>query len=150
MPSLLTAIVVWLSANFGLPADYQFPRIERMSSVEMTRLRYQSIPVDQRQALNVDHARTVQSLYSVQKKTIYLRPEWTGKTPADLSELVHEMVHHLQNLSHAKFACPAESEKLPYEAQEKWLNMFGHSLASDFELDPFTILVVTTCGENGQ
>ena len=84
------------------------------------------------------------------KRPIYLRPEWTGKTPAEFSELVHEMVHHLQNLSHAKFACSAEGEKLAYEAQEKWLNMFRHSLASDFELDPFTILLVTTCGENGQ
>ena len=30
LPSLLTAIVVWPSANFGLPANYELPRIERM------------------------------------------------------------------------------------------------------------------------
>jgi hypothetical protein len=147
MHNLLTAIVVWLSANFGLPANLDLPRIERMSSVEMTKLVYESIAVDQRQAMSINNLRTVQSLYSVQKKTIYLPPEWTGRTPAELSELVHEMVHHLQNLSHTAFTCPAERERLAYEAQEKWLEMFGHSLAADFNLDKFTVLVVTTCGE---
>jgi hypothetical protein len=28
------------------------------------------------------------------------------KTPAELSVLVHEMVHHLQNVEQLKFACP--------------------------------------------
>jgi len=147
MNALLTAIVVWLSANFGLPANFDLPRIERMSSIEMTKTLFQSIPVDRRQAMTIDHMRAVQSLYSVERKTIYLRPEWNGRSPAELSELVHEMVHHLQNLSHASYACPAEREKLAYQAQEKWLNMFGHSLATDFDLDGFTILVVTTCGQ---
>ena len=57
------------------------------------------------------------------------------------------MVHHLQNLSHAPYACPEEREKLAYQAQEKWLKMFGHSLATDFGLYGFTILVVTTYGQ---
>ena len=147
MNALLTAIVVWLSANFGLPANFDLPRIERMSSSEMTKTLYESIPADQRQAMSIDHMRVVQSLYSVEKNTIYLQPEWNGRNPAELSELVHEMVHHLQNLSHASYACPEEREKLAYQAQEKWLKMFGHSLATDFGLDGFTILVVTTCGQ---
>lgn len=147
MNALLTAIVVWLSANFGLPANFNFPNIERMSSAEMTKTLFQSIPADRRQAMTIDHMRAVQSLYSVERKTIYLRPEWTGRSPAELSELVHEMVHHLQNLGHASYACPEEREKLAYQAQEKWLKMFGHSLATDFELDGFTILVVTNCGQ---
>jgi uncharacterized protein DUF6647 len=145
MPNLLAAIVVWLSANFGLPATYELPRIERMSAQEMTNVVYQNIPADQRQAMSIDQMRQVISLYSVEKKTIYLRPEWTGRTPAELSVLVHEMVHHSQNLSHAAFECPAARERLAYEAQEKWLNMFGHSLETDFELDGFTLLVVTSC-----
>ena len=147
MNALLTAIVVWLSANFGLPANFNFPNIERMPSAEMTKILYQSIPADRRQATAIDGMRAVQSLYSVEKKTIYLQPEWNGRGPAELSELVHEMVHHLQNLSHASYACPGEREKLAYQAQEKWLNMFGHSLATDFELDGFTILVITACGQ---
>jgi hypothetical protein len=145
VPALLTAIVVWLCANFGFPANYDFPRIERMSSHEMTNRLYQSIPDDQRQGMSIDQLRKVLSLYRVDNKTIYLPPEWTGQTPAELSVLVHEMVHHLQNLSHANFACPQAREKIAYEAQEKWLNMFGHTITTDFELNSFTILLATTC-----
>ena len=145
MPALLTAIVVWLSANFGLPANYDFPRIERMSSIEMTNLVYQRVPDDQRQAMSTDRFRRVVSLYSVEQKTIYLQPEWNGRTPAELSMLVHEMVHHLQNVAHIAYACPQEREKLAYEAQEKWLGLFGRDLSHEFQIDPFTLLISTAC-----
>lgn len=145
MNALLTAIVVWLSVNFGLPANFELPRIERMSSTEMKNLIYENIPADQRQAMSVDQIPRVISLYSVETKTIYLPPEWTGRTPAELSELVHEMVHHSQNLSHATFLCPAEREKLAYEAQEKWLVQYGKNLESEFGLDPMSVLVKSLC-----
>jgi hypothetical protein len=117
--ALLTAIVVWLSANFGLPATYDFPRIERMSSAEMAEVFHQSMSADLRTAMSIDEMQPVYSLYDNETKTIYLRPEWTGRTPADLSLLVHEMVHHLQNLSPHTYQCPLARERLAYEAQEK-------------------------------
>lgn len=118
-----------------------------MSSAEMAHLVYQRIPADQQRAMSIDQLPKVMSLYSVEKKTIYLQPEWTGQTPAELSILVHEMVHHLQNLRHDAFACPQAEEKLPYDAQEKWLNMFGRTMMTDFGLDKFTISINTTCME---
>jgi hypothetical protein len=36
-------------------------------------------------------------------------------------------------------------KKLAYMAQERWLNLFGHSLAQDFDLDAFSLLVKTKC-----
>jgi hypothetical protein len=77
---------------------------------------------------------------------IYLPEGWTGNTPAELSILVHEMVHHLQNVENLKFECPQEREQLAYKAQERWLGLFGRDLLRDFELDPFTLLVATRCG----
>jgi Domain of unknown function (DUF6647) len=85
------------------------------------------------------------SLYNKESQTIYLRNGWDGKTPAELSILVHEMVHHLQNVGQLKFACPEEREELAYKAQDHWLGLFGHNLAQDFDLDPFTILVKSKC-----
>jgi hypothetical protein len=70
---------------------------------------------------------------------------WTGDTPADLSILVHEVVHHLQNVGKLKFECPQEREQLAYKAQERWLGLFGRDLLHDFEIDPFTLLVSTKC-----
>jgi hypothetical protein len=41
--------------------------------------------------------------------------------------------------------CPQEREKLAYLAQERWLGLFGHNLESDFDLNPFSLLVKTKC-----
>jgi hypothetical protein len=39
------------------------------------------------------------AIYVDPERTIYLSNEWTGSGIAYLSVLVHEMVHHLQNLA---------------------------------------------------
>ena len=85
------------------------------------------------------------AVYSDAARTIYLPEGWTGSTPAELSVLVHEVVHHAQNVLGLKYECPQEREQLAYRAQERWLGLFGRSLASDFELDPMSLLVKTRC-----
>jgi hypothetical protein len=55
------------------------------------------------------------------------------------------MVHHLQKEAGLAYPCPGASEKLAYEAQQKWLGLFGLDLASEFEIDPFTLLATTAC-----
>jgi hypothetical protein len=58
---------------------------------------------------------------------------------------VHEMVHHLQNVAGRQYRCPGAREKLAYRAQERWLGLFGLSLAAAFEVDPMTLRVSTAC-----
>jgi len=89
--------------------------------------------------------REVVSVYDDAKKTIYLPQDWAADTPAELSVLVHEMAHHLQNVGRLKFACPQEREQLAYEAQDRWLGLFGHNLNDDFESDALTLPVSTKC-----
>jgi Domain of unknown function (DUF6647) len=93
-------------------------------------------PPDQREAV---------AIYDHQTMSIVLPDGWSGRSPAELSVLVHEMVTHLQNLGGLKFACPHEREKLAYLAQERWLNLFERDLLRDFEIDSFTLLVTTAC-----
>jgi hypothetical protein len=59
--------------------------------------------------------------------------------------LVHEMVHHLQNVNGQKFECPAAREKPAYLAQDQWLKQFGHTLENDFNVDMFTVVVKSAC-----
>jgi hypothetical protein len=63
-----------------------------------------------------------------------------------MSVLVHEVVHHLQHAGKLPFACPQEREQLAYRAQERWLQRFDLSLASEFGTDGFTLLVRSNCG----
>jgi hypothetical protein len=144
MEALLTAIVLWLSINFPLPANLNHPGIKFVSAAEMI------APLKKNQLHRTDVSASeisseIVSLYSNESKTIYLMDGWTGTTPAELSILVHEMVHHLQNVGQLKFACPEEREELAYKAQESWLRLFGHDLEHDFQMDPFTILVKSKC-----
>ena len=65
--------------------------------------------------------------------------------PAELSVLVHEVVHHFQNVLGLKYECPQKRAKLAYIAQDRWLALFGHSLESDFHIDAFSLLAKTQC-----
>jgi hypothetical protein len=153
MDALLTAIVIWISANYGLPASLNHPRIERVASVEMAGLRYKGLPSAlqrktaalQEQESSFEKRRDVVALYNDETRTIYLSDKWAGATPAELSVLVHEMVHHLQNEAGISYECPAEREKLAYEAQDNWLRLFGRNLEQEFEINGLALLVSTSC-----
>jgi hypothetical protein len=147
MNALMTAIVIWLSANFGLPAAHELPQVEYVPAMKIAALRYKGLAVPQFQA--ADRAepgrRAVVAVYEDATRIIYLPDGWSADSPADLSVLVHEMVHHLQNVARQKFFCPQEREALAYEAQQRWLGLFGHDLLSDFEIDRGTLLLSTRC-----
>ncbi len=64
----------------------------------------------------------------------------------EVSILVHEMVHHAQNLAGMKAECPQARERMAYEAQQRWLSRFGVDMAEAFGIDGFTLLVFTSCG----
>jgi hypothetical protein len=153
MDALLTAIVVWLSANFDLPATFNHPKIERVTAGQMATLRFNGLlPPEQRATSSgsgdtedKNGSRQLIAFYNTQKQIIYISDTWTGRTPADLSVVVHEMVHHLQRAARQTYECPAAREKLAFQAQNKWLTQFGRSLESEFKIDRLTILVTTSC-----
>ena len=148
--ALLTTIEIWLYTQFDLPAVQTHPRIELVPAAKIAAMRYGGLNPDgaAQTALGADFHGSkpnVVAVYSDSTRTIYLPEEWTGGTAAELSVLVHEMVHHLQNVGGLKYECPQAREQLAYMAQDRWLTLFGHSLEQDFELDGFSLLVKTRC-----
>lgn len=150
MTALLTAIALWLSANFNLPALSEPPKVELVSPARITAIRYQAFGVEARRDIAamppVSDPRDTVAIYDDANRTIYLPLTWTGGTAAGLSVLVHEMVHHLQNVGGIRYECPAAREELAYRAQDKWLGLFGQDLEHAFEIDEFTLKVSTSCG----
>ena len=148
---LLAAIEAWLALHFDLPSVDHHPRIELVPPAKIAALRYPGLlsnPTTESAPNGHSSAASrsdVVAVYSDATQTIYLPEGWTGRTPAELSVLVHEMVHHVQNVGGLKYQCPQEREKLAYLAQERWLGLFGHNLEADFELDAFSLLVKTRC-----
>ena len=147
--NLFDEIVNWLSSNFDLPAIKDRPNIA-------IRLKYKTSN-DPRcgpcalAGFTKDEGgdqlaqRRVVALYDNNSKTIFLPNNWIGTSPTDQSVLVHEMVHHLQNLAKLKFECPMAREKVAYMAQDKWLGRFGTSLEKEFDVDMFTVLISSAC-----
>ena len=159
--ALMQAIKHWLSINFHLRATYPNPDVELVSPEKMIDFRYKGLLSDRPRDIVVrdplvpvvqlehmvaayDHEDAL-AAYDDEIKTLYLSKKWTGSTPAELSTLVHEMVHHLQGMAKTKYECPQAREQVAYAAQEMWLDLFGRGLKSEFEIDPLTLVVSTRC-----
>ena len=147
---MLAGIATWLSKNFDLPEIDAEPNIELVPPARIAAIRYrglmpQSLNATSNDEAALDASRQTVAIYDDATQTIYLPEGWSGASPAEMSVLVHEMVHHIQNRGQLKYECPQEREKLAYAAQGRWLGLFGLTLAGEFELDPFTLLVRTRC-----
>lgn len=149
---LLDMIASWLGENFDLRAYAERPRVEFVPAAKLVALRYRGLALDrepyhdrERRVEPLVDAPRIEGLYDDRSRVIYLPESWRGVAVAEISVLVHEMVHHLQNLGSVKFSCPEEREKLAYKAQDKWLAVFGKSLADEFDLDPMTLFAKTLC-----
>src|SRR5262249_19956635 len=128
--ALLTAMETWVSSQFDLPAIHEHPRIEFAPPAKIASLRFTDLLSDPKaqvepnnRASSAQHD-TIAIYYDV-TRTIYLPEGWTGGTPAELSVLVHEVVHHFQNVLRLKYECPQEREKLAYIAQGRCLACSG-------------------------
>jgi hypothetical protein len=145
LPKLLISIAAWLSENFDLPKTEVVPQVILAPQLRLAALRHRDLEAD-RQLLDSsrDQISSIVALYDNSSRTIYLREEWRG-TPAELSVLVHEMVHHVQAVSNLKFECPQAREKVAYAAQGAWLAMFDLNLLDEFEINPMAVFVRSTC-----
>ena len=147
--TLLTPIVVWLAASFGLPANHDHPRLERAPAARLVMLRNDGkLSQPQLDLAVIDQMTSKRrpiAAYDDTDRTIYLPVGWSGDTTHDRSVVIHAMVYHLQNLAGLKFACPQERARMAYEAQARWLGQSGQTLESEFGLDPETRLVSIEC-----
>jgi len=146
--NLLKDILAWLPANFDLPPEIVAPAIKFVSREQLAAIRYDRVVAgnDQKSSIpSLGQERDVVALYDDSSKTVFLPNGWTGATPAEQSVLVHEVVHHLQNVAQLKFDCPMAREKMAYLAQDQWLERFGSNLQIEFEIDKFTLLISSAC-----
>jgi hypothetical protein len=133
--ALAAAIGAWLGVAYDLPRA-PLPAIRFSSSAAMTELYRGADAV-------AAGGRAVVALYDRQAQTIHLPQGWTGSSVAELSMLVHEMVHHLQQAAGHRPACPAQGEALAYEAQARWLAEVG---VAEPAVDPLFVKLLAVCG----
>lgn len=134
-------VSAWLHQELGLPAVPSAPELQFVPDDRIAEQRIRDVPADWIGAPDAD----VLAVYDDDTRTIYLPESWSADQSVGGSILVHEMVHHIQNLSGETFACLEAREAAAFDAQERWLNRFGNSLEIEFGIDPFTVLARTMC-----
>jgi hypothetical protein len=151
--ALLDALAAWVSAELDLPQIIDLPDVQFVASRELVLFRFGRARSRQTSASSAvengpatPHPQhEIAALYEDATHTIYLQEEWSGTTSIELSILVHEMAHHVQNLTGLKYECAEAREKPAYMAQAQWLALFGQTLEGEFSTDPMTLLVRTVC-----
>lgn len=146
--ALLRGVSQWLTDNYGFPSTLELPRIVQVARAQISAMRYgpilSGVPQESLSASDEDQLTTL-AIYLDNERTIYLTEEFNGSTPAELSILVHEMVHHVQNGQALRYECPQAREKPAYLAQQRWLQQFGQDLSSEFQMDSMTFLLKSAC-----
>ena len=137
---LTAAITEWVTAELHAAPTVRPPRLAFADAARLSALRYGE------RASAAAAPLEVVALYDDATGTILLREGWTGTTPAEMSVLVHEMVHHVQNQEARAYECGRAREAEAYELQDRWLRLYGESLQSAFELNGLALLILTRCG----
>lgn len=141
MEPLINAIMLWLSLNFALPLVADQPLIRHVSPDRLVAIHYGGMSGRSADA-------TVLGAYDARYRTIYLRDDWDSRNATDVSVLVHELVHYLQDRAGTSFECPLAREAPAYAAQQRWLEFYGTDLHAAFAIDAMTLKLRTACLPN--
>lgn len=136
MDLLVAVLTGWIALQTGLSA-VEPPHIEFVTQDTMSERAF---------GPGVAGSPLLRALYSQPANTVYLRKAWDADKLRDRSELLHELVHHFQNIHSLKYGCGAEREKLAYELQIKWLKEQGIADPYEFlEINAFFVVMASVC-----
>ncbi len=138
--ALAAALLAWLAPGES-PVTNDAPPLIRFAPAEALKERYRPGAT----SVSSGGGTNIQALYDSRERTIYLREGWTGRDVGEISELVHELVHHRQQVGGARYGCPEQREAEAYAAQARWLALFGADLSA-VGVDPLFVLLLGTCG----
>ena len=138
MEALINVITLWLALTSGLPSASEDPLVRHLLAEQFARI----VPGG---VVASGGEQTLLGLYDSRSKTIILRDDWDSRNPSRCFGLVHELVHYLQDRASLSYECAGQREALAYDAQQRWLKLFGLDLQSTFQLDPLTLKVRTAC-----
>lgn len=136
MDLIVATLTAWIAAQTGLAAVSP----PRVTFVEPDRLAQAA------SAFGVGGSRQIRAIYRQPDRVIVLRSNWNADSLSDRSELLHELVHHFQNVHDIKYGCAAEREELAYELQMAWLREQGIRDPYEFlQISALFVLMVSVC-----
>jgi hypothetical protein len=135
MDALIATLSAWIAAQTGLTLPPP-PRVFHLQPDALHELATDPNAQTER----------VRALYGRGERIVYLRTNWNGAVLSDRSELVHELVHHFQNVHAVPYACNAARETLAYDLQIRWLREQGVVDPHDLlQINDFFIVMTSVC-----
>ena len=137
-PAVVTGLIAWIVGRTGW-ANQDPPSIRFVTPSQLLKIYH----VGDEDVLN-DVG--LKALYLIGTHTVYLPENWNQNDLLDRSVLLHELVHHLQQLNNVKAACLAAREPQAYDLQIEWLREQGIQDPYKFlNIDEFTITFMSLC-----
>jgi hypothetical protein len=138
--ALIVTLLTWISSQIGCEPP-SVPEIRLVPHDQLVTMAYGSPPPA--------GGASVTALYDRRSKTVYLEDSWRVDSLPNRATLVHELVHHVQELAAIPYPCLAARERLAYQLQAKWLKEQGIADPYAFlQIDEFTIAVLSLCLES--
>jgi hypothetical protein len=133
---LIAVLLTWIALQMGCAAPAP-PCVEQIPPRNICERFFDG---------NVPDDASVVAIYDRKNRVIYLSTAWRADSISDRGTLVHELVHHVQEVAGIPYPCLAAREKLAYHLQAKWLQENG--VADPYKLmnvDEFTIMMRSLC-----
>jgi hypothetical protein len=145
MKELLMALIAWLSPELHLPVPDHLPTIKFASHCAIQEVAYEGTTHKCQQD-------GVQAMYMEEVDTIFLPDTWRPDNLYDVSMLLHETAHFVQDFSGINIKSAKcvgfELERPAYDAQVAWLKAAGVDPWTTMKLDQLTMFLLTQCGQN--
>jgi len=134
MKEIITSLLIWLGANSDFNVNMDIPVVLFLPQDQM----------EQRYFGDTENHGELHAFYDIEKNIIILPNTWDRRDPWDLSVLLHEMIHYVQDQNETEFNCTAEMEKDSWPLQQKYL-LEIHDFKWDY--DKLWYLMVSSCSD---
>ena len=134
MKEIITALLIWLGANSDFNVNMDIPVVMFLPQDQM----------EQRYFGDTENHGELHGFYDIEKNIIILPNTWDRRDPWDLSVLLHEMIHYVQDQNETEFNCTAEMEKDSWPLQQKYL-LEIHDFKWDY--DKLWYMMVSSCSD---
>jgi hypothetical protein len=133
MDLVVALLIEWLALNTDIKLN-NFPYVEVVRHSEIVEM----------------SGTDAQGLYNWEEKKIYISNQVDLTRMQGASVVLHELVHHHQNVSGLldTYECKNQAEVLAYQLQKQFLTSMNASLM--LELDPMHVTMASTCFSKGK
>ena len=143
LKEILITLLIWISQNSSFeitnPNEYPLPVITFISQEEIHF-------IVTKKDLKENTVFIIQAAYIPENYTIYLPHDLKLDTLLFKSILIHELVHHIQNINDVSYPCDGYIEKDAYNLEMKYLTQNGvEDPYKMISLDPLALMLITQC-----